>query len=333
MAKLRSSLIIVKAFQLSKLLHSVREEIRLRHYSHRTEKTYVHWIKRFILFHGKRHPSELGGNEINAFLSHLAVERNVAASTQNLARNAVLFLYNRVLKQDIGDSKEYVIAKRKRKIPTVFSQKEARDVLAHLDGVYAIIAKVMYGTGMRISECLQLRVKDIDFDQRQIVVRNGKGDEDRVTMLPESLILYLSEQVRKVANLNRRDREQDLPGVALPMSLEKKYPEMGKELGWQFVFPGRSPSKDRRSDVVRRHHLHESNIQRAVKRAVREAGVAKQAGCHTFRHSFATHLLENGYDIRSVQELLGHKDVRTTMIYTHVMKKGPLAVRSPLDDN
>ncbi len=316
---------------MTKLLDQVSEKIRLRHYSYRTEKSYKHWIKKYILYHNKTHPDKLGGEALNAFLTHLAKEKKVSASTQNLARNAVLFLYKSVLNKDIGDSNKYIIAQRSRKIPTVFSQEEAKKVLAMMNGTNALIAKLLYGTGVRISECLQLRIKDVDFAQNIITVRDGKGEQDRVTMLPESLKELLKHQIEKVTYLHEQDRKDKAPGVYIPYSIEKKYPNSGKELGWYFIFPGRSLSKDPVTGIVRRHHVHESSVQRAVKKAVKKAGIYKQASCHTFRHSFATHLLENGYDIRSVQELLGHKDVRTTMIYTHVMKKGPLAVKSPLD--
>jgi integron integrase len=248
-----------------------------------------------------------------------------------LARNAILFLYKQVLKKDIGDSKNYVIAKRSRKVPTVFSQDEAKRVIAQLEGRNALVVKLLYGTGMRISECLQLRIKDIDFDQNLIVVRDGKGEQDRVTMLPETLRDLIKHQIERVAYLHALDQKNEVPGVFIPYSIEKKYPSVSKDFGWYFLFPGKSLSKDPITGIIRRHHVHESNIQRGVKKAIKMAEIYKQAGCHTFRHSFATHLLENGYDIRSVQELLGHKDVRTTMIYTHVMQKGPLAVKSPLD--
>ena len=316
---------------MSKLLNQVSDQIRIRHYSYRTEKTYKHWIKQYILFHNKTHPNHLDGEAFNAYLTHLAKKKKVSAATQNLARNAILFLYKYVLKKDIGDSNNYVIAKRSRKVPTVFSQDEAKRVIAQLEGRNAIIVKLLYGTGMRISECLQLRIKDVDFDQNLIVVRDGKGEQDRVTMLPESLRDLIKYQIDRVAYLHELDQKNNVPGAFIPFSIEKKYPNAGCELGWYYIFPGKSLSKDPISGIVRRHHVHESNIQRSVKKAVQSAGIYKQAGCHTFRHSFATHLLENGYDIRSVQELLGHKDVRTTMVYTHVMKKGPLAIKSPLD--
>jgi integron integrase len=316
---------------MSILLNQVSDQIRIRHYSYRTEKTYKHWIKQYILFHNKTHPNHLDGEAFNAYLTHLAKKKKVSAATQNLARNAILFLYKYVLKKDIGDSNNYVIAKRSRKVPTVFSQDEAKRVIAQLEGRNAIIVKLLYGTGMRISECLQLRIKDVDFDQNLIVVRDGKGEQDRVTMLPESLRDLIKYQIDRVAYLHELDQKNNVPGAFIPFSIEKKYPNAGCELGWYYIFPGKSLSKDPVSGIVRRHHVHESNIQRSVKKAVQSAGIYKQAGCHTFRHSFATHLLENGYDIRSVQELLGHKDVRTTMVYTHVMKKGPLAIKSPLD--
>ena len=316
---------------MPKLLDQVSEKIRLRHYSYRTEKTYKQWIKQYILYHNKTHPDQLGGEDLNAYLTYLAMEKKVSASTQNLARNAILFLYKHVLNKDIGDSKNYVIAKRTRKIPTVFSQEEAKRVIAQLEGRNALVVKLLYGNGMRISECLQLRIKDVDYDQNLIVVRDGKGEQDRVTMLPESLRDLIKYQMNRVRYLHELDQKNNVPGAFIPYSIEKKYPNAGKELGWYFMFPGKSLSKDPVSGIVRRHHVHESNIQRSVKKAIRNAGIHKQAGCHTFRHSFATHLLENGYDIRSVQEFLGHKDVRTTMIYTHVMQKGPLAVKNPLD--
>ena len=273
----------------------------------------------------------MDGEALNSYLAYLAKEKNVSASTQNLARNAILFLYKHVINKNIGDPKEYVIAKRSRKVPTVFSQDEAKKVIAQLDGRNALIVKLLYGTGMRISECLQLRIKDIDFDQNLIVVRDGKGEQDRVTMLPESLRELLHHQIDRVVYFHQLDQKENVPGVFIPYSIEKKYPNVGKKLGWYFIFPGNSLSKDPTTGIIRRHHVHESNIQRAVKKAISRAEIYKQAGCHTFRHSFATHLLENGYNIRSVQELLGHKEVRTTMIYTHVMQKGPLAVKSPLD--
>ena len=316
---------------MSKLLDQVSDKIRLRHYSYRTEKTYKHWIKHYILYYNKTHPDKLDGESLNQYLTYLAKEKNVSASTQNLARNAILFLYKHVLQKDIGDAKSYVIAKRSKKIPTVFSQDETKRVIAQLEGRNALVVKLLYGTGMRISECLQLRIKDVDFDQNLIVVRDGKGEQDRVTMLPESLRDLIKYQIDRVVYLHELDQKKDVPGAFIPYSIEKKYPNAGKELGWYFLFPGKSLSKDPVSGIMRRHHVHESNIQRSVKKAIRHAGIHKQAGCHTFRHSFATHLLENGYDIRSVQELLGHKDVRTTMIYTHVMQKGPLAIKSPLD--
>ena len=316
---------------MTKILDQVSDTIRLRHYSYRTEKTYKHWIKQYILFHNKTHPDALNGEALNAYLTYLAKEKHVSASTQNLARNAILFLYKHVLQKDIGDSKNYAIAKRSRKVPTVFSQGEAKRVIAQLEGRNALVVKLLYGTGMRISECLQLRIKDVDFDQNLIVVRDGKGEQDRVTMLPESLRDLIKYQMDRVAYLHELDEKNDVPGAFIPFSIEKKYPNAGKKLGWYFLFPGKLLSKDPVSGIIRRHHVHESNIQRSVKKAIRNAGIHKQAGCRSFRHSFATRLLENGYDIRSVQELLGHKDVRTTMIYTHVMKKGPLAVKSPLD--
>ncbi|MFQ6606744.1 MAG: integron integrase [Fidelibacterota bacterium] len=316
---------------MSKLLDQVSEKIRLRHYSHNTELSYKHWIKQYILFNGKVHPKLLDKNDINRFLTYLAQTRNVSAATQNLARNAVLFLYRHVLEKDIGQPQEFIIAKQSRKIPTVFSQNEVKTIIAHLDGTQALIAKLLYGTGMRISECLRLRVKDVDFEQKLIIIHNGKGQQDRVTMLPESLRELLKQQIEKVKQLYKKDRKTNQPGVSIPHSIAKKYPDIEKTFAWYYLFPSPSISKDPITGLYYRHHLHESNIQRAVKKAILKSGIQKHGSCHTLRHSFATHLLENGYDIRSVQELLGHKDVRTTMIYTHVMRKGPLRVRSPLD--
>jgi integron integrase len=256
---------------MSKLLEQVSDKIRLKHYSHRTEKTYKHWIKHYILFHNKTHPDKLDGKALNAYLTYLAKEKHVSASTQNLARNAILFLYKQVLKKDIGDSKNYVIAKRSRKVPTVFSQDEAKRVIAQLEGRNALVVKLLYGTGMRISECLQLRIKDIDFDQNLIVVRDGKGEQDRVTMLPETLRDLIKHQIERVAYLHALDQKNEVPGVFIPYSIEKKYPSVSKDFGWYFLFPGKSLSKDPITGIIRRHHVHESNIQRGVKKAIKMA--------------------------------------------------------------
>lgn len=314
-----------------KLLDQVRDAIRLKHYSYRTEQTYIGWIRRYILFHNKMHPKDMGGAEVEAFLTHLAVEENVAASTQNQALSALLFLYRYVLHQELECQLEAVRAKRSRYLPTVLTKDEVRSVLQQVSGVHGLVLKILYGSGLRLNEGLRLRIKDIDFAQRQIVVRDAKGNESRITMLPGSLIIPLQEHLQKVRQLHQRDLDQGYGSVYLPFALERKYPHADRAWIWQFVFPSPGYSRDPRSGVVRRHHLHETGVQRSLKQAVRGAGINKRVGCHTFRHSFATHLLEDGYDIRTVQELLGHKDVKTTMIYTHVLNRGGKGVRSPLD--
>ncbi len=313
-----------------KLLDQVRDAIRLKHYSYRTEQSYVGWIRRYILFHNKQHPKDMGRAEVEAFLTHLAVEGHVSASTQNQAFSALLFLYRHVLNQDLG-ALDAVRAKRSNYRPTVLTKGEVRSVLENISGVHGLVIRVLYGSGLRLSEGLSLRVKDIDFAQRQIVVRDTKGNESRVTMLPDSLIEPLQEHLRKVKRLHQLDLDQGYGSVYLPFALERKYPHADRAWIWQFVFPSTGRSRDPRSGVIRRHHRHESGVQKTLKQAVRATGLAKPIGCHTFRHSFATHLLEDGYDIRTVQELLGHKDVKTTMIYTHVLNRGGLGVRSPLD--
>lgn len=313
-----------------KLLDQVVDAFRLRHYAYSTEQQYVHWIRRFILFHNKRHPREMGAGEIEAFLTHLAVEGQVAASTQNQALCALLFLYREVLSQPI-EHVEVTWAKKPKRLPTVLSQEETRQLLAHLSGRHCLMAQLLYGSGLRLMECLRLRVKDIDFQQQQIIVRDGKGFKDRVTLLPASLKQPLHHHLEAVRLLHQQDLNLGYGEVFLPDALARKYLNAAKEWGWQYVFPSDKLSQDPRSGVTRRHHLDESNLQKAVRRAAKKAGVIKPVGPHTFRHCFATHLLEAGYDIRTVQELLGHKDVKTTMVYTHVMNKGPLGVRSPLD--
>jgi len=313
-----------------KLLDQVRDAIRLKHYSYRTEQTYVSWIRRYILFHNKRHPKEMGNAEVEAFLTHLAVEGNVSASTQNQALSALLFLYRNVLNQELGHL-EAVRAKRSRYLPTVLTQDEVQSVLQNVSGAHGLVLKVLYGSGLRLNEGLRLRIKDVDFAQRQIVVRDTKGREGRITMLPGSLIEPLQIHLQKVKRLHQLDLDQGYGSVYLPFALERKYPHADRSWIWQFVFPSPSRSRDPRSGVIRRHHLHESGIQRSLKQAVRLARINKRVGCHTLRHSFATHLIGNGYDIRTVQELLGHKDVKTTMIYTHVLNRGGRGVRSPLD--
>lgn len=317
--------------QKPRLLDQVRAAIRVRHYSLRTEKAYVQWIKRFIFFHGKRHPLEMGEAEIGQFLSSLATAAHVSASTQNQALNALLFLYREVLEKPIGYVNGVVRAKRPGRLPVVLTRQEVRVLFGCLEGTEWLMATLLYGAGLRLMECLRLRVQDVDFFSNQITVRAGKGDKDRVTVLPAAVLEPLRKHLEKVKYQYRRDMEQGLGGASLPNALEKKYPNAPKEWGWQFVFPASKLSMDPRSGKMRRHHLHESVLQKAVKEACRQAGLSKHAGCHTFRHSFATHLLEDGYDIRTVQELLGHSDVRTTMIYTHVLNRGGRGVFSPAD--
>jgi len=300
----------------ARLLDQVREVLRLKHYSLRTEETYVGWIKRFIFFHQKRHPREMREPEIVAFLTDLAVRQHVSASTQNQAFNALLFLYGAVLHLELGDLSGTVRAKPSRKLPVVLSGEEVSRVLAHLEGTHGLMARLLYGTGMRLMECVRLRVKDVDFELNHIVVRDGKGFKDRVTVLPEQVKPLLLEHLKRVRALHEQDVAEGYGRVWLPFALERKYPHAAMESGWQYVFPSASRSRDPRSGQVRRHHVHELGLQRAVKQAVRAAGIAKPASCHSLRHSFATALLEAGYDIRTVQELLGHKSVETTQIYT-----------------
>lgn len=314
-----------------KLLDQVRDTIQLKHYSSRTCESYIHWIKRYIFFHNKRHPKDMGVPEIEAFLTYLAVKENVAASTQNQALSALLFLYREVLKQEVTFISNSVRAQKPRRLPTVLTKEEVQKVIGLMRGTHQLMAKLLYGSGLRLMECVQLRVKDIDFGQSQIVVRDGKGMTDRITMLPNSLIEPLQEQLQRVKRLHEEDLAKGYGAVYLPFALGRKYPNADREWVWQYVFTSDILSKDRRTGVMRRHYLHETSLQRAVRVAARRAGLNKRVNCHTFRHSFATHLLQNGYDIRTVQELLGHKDVKTTMIYTHVLNRAGLAVRSPID--
>ncbi|MCD6553190.1 MAG: integron integrase [Anaerolineae bacterium] len=314
-----------------RLLDQVRDAIRLKHYSIRTEQAYVNWIKRYIFFHNLEHPRDMGIPEIEAFLTHLAVDKNVAASTQNQAFAALLFLYREVLKIDLEGPIDSIRAKKPQRLPTVMTREEVMAVITAMSGTFQLIAKLLYGSGLRLIECLRLRVKDIDFAQHQIIVRDGKGMKDRVTMLPDTLVEPLREHLQRVKMLHQQDLAEGYGAVYLPAALERKYPHANREWIWQYVFPAAKRSKDPRSGVIRRHHLGTSAIQNAVRKAAKLAGINKHVTPHTFRHSFATHLLEAGYDIRTVQELLGHKNVKTTMIYTHVLNKGPLAVRSPLD--
>jgi len=314
-----------------RLLDQVRMVIRGKHYSRRTEKTYIHWIKRYIYFTGKRHPAELGAPEVTAFLNDLATTRNVAAATQNQALSALLFLYQQVLGHKVPWLDGMVRAKRPVRLPTVLNADEARALLAQLDGVKWLMASLLYGAGLRLHECLRLRVKDVDFSYRQITVRDGKGGKDRVTMLPETVIQPLHQHLGKVRTLHRGDLSEGYGEVSLPHALSRKYPRAGYEWGWQFIFPSKNRSAEPETGVIRRHHIYPQTLHRAVKEAARAAGIYKPVSSHTLRHSFATHLLQNGYDIRTVQELLGHSDVSTTMIYTHVMNKGGRGVKSPLD--
>jgi integron integrase len=315
----------------TKLLDQVRHAIRARHYSIRTEEAYVNWIKRFVLFHNKRHPQEMGVEEINQFLSHLAVKNNVAASTQNQAMCAILFLYKNILNRDLGRIDNLVWAKKPKRLPVVLTREEVKQLLAQLSGVKWLMANLLYGSGLRLMECLRLRVKDIDFGYRQIIIRDAKGQKDRVTMLPQKLIEPLQQQIRKLKKLHDQDLQNGFGAVWLPGALEKKYPNAIREFGWQYVFPSSTLSIDPRSGRKQRHHVGENVLPRALKEAIRKARIHKKASCHTLRHSFATHLLEDGYDIRTVQELLGHKSLDTTMIYTHVLNRGGLSVRSPAD--
>jgi len=314
-----------------KLLERVREVHRLKHYSIRTEESYVKWIKRFILFHNRRHPRDLGRAEIEAFLTHLALEQNVAASTQNQAFAAILFLYREVLKIDIDGSIDALRAKKPKRLPTVLTRKEIQQMFMLLEGTHKLVAQMLYGAGLRLLECLRLRIKDIDFEQHMITVRDGKGGKDRVTMLPRSLAAPLIEHIKRVRLTFEEDQRKGCGPVYIPYALERKYPSAGREWFWQYLFPSSRLSKDPRTGITRRHHKHESTQQRAVSKAAKRLNLTKRVSCHTFRHSFATHLLEDGYDIRTIQELLGHKDVRTTMIYTHVLNKRGVSVYSPLD--
>ena len=314
-----------------KLLDQVREKLRLKHYSIRTEKQYVQWVRRFILFHGKRHPRDMGAPEVKAFLTHLSVEGNVAASTQNQALSALLFLYREVLKSTLPWMNEMVRAKRPARLPVVLTQIEVQAVLSRMQGPTLLLAQLLYGTGMRLMECMRLRVKDVDFERLEILVRDGKGGKDRVTMLPRTLAPALQQHLVWRRALYQDDLAAGKADVHLPHALAIKYPDASTQWGWQYIFVTAGFSTDPRSGVVRRHHLDEKQLQRAFKRAVQAAGFAKPATPHTLRHSFATHLLQAGYDIRTVQELLGHADLTTTMIYTHVLNKGGRGVSSPLD--
>ncbi len=314
----------------SPFLDSVRSALRVKHYSIRTERAYVGWIRRFILFHGKRHPEEMGEREVVEFLSYLAVSGKVAPGTQNQAFNALLFLYRHVLDRPLEDLSGTVRAKKPQRLPVVLTPAEVKAILKQLDGQHWLAACLMYGSGLRLMECMRLRVKDLDFEHRAILVRNGKGAKDRVVTLAEELVVPLRRHLQMVRMIHEKDLEDGAGAVYLPHALERKYPNAPYEWGWQYLFPAAKRSIDPRSGIERRHHLGEQSVQRAIKRAVRSAGIHKPASCHTLRHSFATHLLERGMDIRTVQEQLGHSDIRTTQIYTHVIRRGGRAVLSPL---
>ena len=315
---------------MPKLLDIVRMELRTRHYSIRTEKTYLNWIKRFIIFHNKRHPIEMGTQEIKTFINDLANNHYVSSSTQNQALQSILFLYKNILKKEIDFINEINRTRRIKHLPVIFSRKESKDILDNLQGIPKLFISLLYGTGSRLSEGLRLRVKDIDFEMNQIIVRDGKGEQDRITVLPQKLVPQLKEQIRKEKNIHQLDLKRGLGETTLPYALSKKYLNASKEFGWQYLFPAKGLIYDEKTKKKYRYHIHESVIQKEVKKAIRLAGINKSGSTHTFRHSFATHLLDSGHDIRTVQEILGHKSVKTTMIYTHVLKT-VLGVRSPLD--
>jgi integron integrase len=313
-----------------KLLDKVRTELRTNHYSRKTEDAYTNWIKRFILFHNKRHPKDMGAEEIKAFVDNLVTNHHVSSATQNQALQGILFLYKNILNKDVGWIENIKRSSRVKHLPVVLSKKEVEKVFNNLDGTNKIIVSLLYGGGLRLSEALRLRIKDIDFDYKQILVRDGKGEKDRHTILPDSLISELKQHLNRVYLKHKEDLKNGKGETILPYVLKKKYPNAGKEFGWQYAFPADKFIKDKEIGLIFRWHIHESTLQRAVKEAVKKAGLIKSASPHTFRHSFATHLLENGYDIRTIQELLGHNSVKTTMIYTHVLNRG-LGVKSPLD--
>lgn len=314
-----------------KLLEQVRDRIRAKHYSFRTEESYVGWIRRFILFHHKTHPAQMGAKEVEAFLSHLAVDRKVSASTQNQAKSAILFLYKEVLEINLPWLENITQAKTPQRLPVVLTVSEVQSVLSHISGTWRIMANLLYGSGLRLMECVRLRVKDIDFEMKQIVVRDGKGFKDRITMLPDSVADQLKNHLAGVEELHRHDLQNGYGEAWLPQALARKYPSAAKDWGWQYVFPSKNLSADPETGSMRRHHVDPKGLQRAFRQALRATHIVKPATPHTLRHSFATHLLQSGYDIRTVQELLGHKDVSTTMIYTHVLNRGGRGVRSPLD--
>ena len=321
----------IVAAKPKKLLDQVSDALRTKHYSFRTEQTYKDWIKRYILFHNKRHPNEMGENEIRAFLAYLATERKVAASTQNQALSAILFLYRTVLQKEIILPPDLTRTSRPKRLPTVLTHAESMAVISQMRGIPRLMTKILYGSGLRITECLRLRVKDVDFENHQIIVRGGKGDNDRLTILPDSVAVEIKHILQDVKALHDKDLREGYGETALPNALGTKYLNAGKEWVWQYIFPASQRSIDPLSGAVRRHHLDETVLQKAIRNAAQLAKIDKPVSPHTFRHSFATQLLQNNYDIRTIQELLGHKDVKTTMIYTHVLQRGGLAVKSPLD--
>jgi len=317
--------------QPTRFLDKVRAFIRLRGMAYKTEKTYLFWIKRFIRFHGLQHPEVLGSKEVEAFLSHLVLQVNVSASTQRVALNALVFLYREFLGQPLDDL-NFEHSRKPVKLPTVFSAEEARSVIRNLSGDYKLVAMLLYGSGLRINEALRLRVKDVDFDMQQLIVRSGKGAKDRITLLPDRLVEPLKQQIDSALHQHQADLLKGSGSVYLPAGLARKYPNASQEPGWQYIFPALELSRDPRSGIRRRHHLLDRTVQKHFRRAIQAAGIRKLAGSHTFRHSFATRLLEAGYDLRTIQKLLGHSDLRTTEIYTHVVRKGGFGVRSPVDE-
>ena len=317
--------------QSPKLLERVRRSLRALHYSPRTEEVYIKWIRQYILYHGKKHPDHLNEDHVRRFLTHLAVDKHVSSTTQNQALCAIVFLYKHILKNELGNLGSILWAKKPSRLPVVLTQQEVKSIFQHLHGKPWLIANLLYGAGLRLNECLNLRVKDIDFDYRQINVWEGKGAKSRITMLPESVILPLKNHIERVRKQHYKDLAAGFGSVELPHALSRKYAHADKEFIWQYIFPASRISEDPRSKILRRHHLDESVLRKALKIAVRKAGIHKRVSSHAFRHSFATHLLEEGYDIRTVQELLGHKDLKTTMIYTHVLNRGGRGVVSPAD--
>lgn len=314
----------------TRFLDQIRRHMRDGGYAWKTEKTYIHWIRRFILFHGKQHPSNLGAPHVEQYLSHLANERQCAPATQRIALNALIYLFVRFLGVQLKNL-SFANARQNRRLPVVLSHAEVTLILEHLDGRHRLMVELLYGSGLRLNELLNLRVKDLDFDPNTITVRSGKGDKDRITLLPQSLVAKLQSQVLFVENLHRQDLDDGYGEVYMPYALARKYPRAARETAWQFLFPATRIGADPRSGVLRRHHLHETSLRKVVGKARRAAGIHKPVRCHTFRHSFATRLLQQGYDLRTIQKLLGHSDVKTTEIYTHVLGRGAMGVLSPLD--